>query len=107
MATRETAPSTPNSSRDLGHTTRTDRLERPKQAQGANSMSRNVNETNRTSPHRTHAPGNTLEATLMRKEQLGPHTALLSSGALTRAIAFGNSRFVFAGTCTCKAFVKK
>jgi hypothetical protein len=24
---------------------------------------------------------------------------------MTRAIAFGNSRFVFAGTCTCKAFV--
>jgi hypothetical protein len=34
-------------------------------------------------------------------------SALLSSGALTRAIAFGNSRFVFAGTCTCKVFVLK
>jgi hypothetical protein len=32
-------------------------------------------------------------------------SALLSSGAMTRAIAFGDSRFVFGGTCTCKAFV--
>jgi hypothetical protein len=33
--------------------------------------------SNRNFPHRTYAPGNTLEATLMRKEsivnQLGPH----------------------------------
>jgi hypothetical protein len=52
-------------------------------------------------------PGSVLPRCVLRGAVAGVRScsALLSSGALTRAIAFGNSRFVFAGTCTCKAFV--
>ena len=52
-------------------------------------------------------PGSVLPRCVLRGAAAGVRScsALLSSGALTRAIAFGNSRFVFAGTCTCKAFV--
>jgi hypothetical protein len=54
-------------------------------------------------------PGSVLPRCVFRGAVAGVRScsALLSSGALTRAIAFGNSRFVFAGTCTCKAFVPK
>ncbi len=52
-------------------------------------------------------PGSVLPRCVLRGAAAGVRScsALLSSGALTRAIALGNSRFVFAGTCTCKAFV--
>jgi hypothetical protein len=52
-------------------------------------------------------PGSVLPRCVLRGAVAGVRScsALLSSGALTRAITFGNSRFVFAHTCTCKAFV--